>query len=206
MFYSINQFPFLISIREKVNEISQEFKNAIDKITQMKEFMESKEPELYSHVWYWGKETGILKEQIGYDSRPDNGSWGAFPLFKVGFPIKWYNVYETFPITIKLVESVPEVYFSCFMRLSPGAVTKPHKHALSNLVFHLNIFDLDKGSIIECGDKKVFLKNKGDYAIFNYKNTHKSENLSSIDRVHLVIDFKYPIESSQLELMQERIL
>jgi hypothetical protein len=206
MFYSINQFPFLISIREKVNEISQEFQNAIDKLPQLKEFMQNKEPELYSHVWYWAKETEILKEYTGYDPRPDNGAWGAFPLFKEGFPIKWYNVYEIFPVTIKLVESVPDVYFSSFMRLSPGASGKPHKHAFSHLIFHLNLFDLDKGSIIECGNQKAFLKKKGDYAIFNYKNTHNSENMSSIDRVHLVIDFRYPIDSSQLELMQERIL
>jgi hypothetical protein len=199
MFYSINQFPFLESIRSRVDEIAVEFNEAKKELPQLSEFMLSRKPELYSHTDYWTKETGITEDKIGYDAR--NGTWGAFPIFKEGFPIKWYSVNDFFPTTIKLIESVPDVYFSSFMRLSPGSKAAPHQHQLSHLIFHLALFDNKIGSSLTCGDSTIHFRNKGDYAIFDYRNIHSSENYGLEERIHLTIDFRCKIERSELILI-----
>lgn len=186
MFYDINNYPFLKPIQDNIDVIVDEF-NAQKKKELMQDFLNSTIPEIKSHTQYWIKEGGFDETQIGYDAR--DGSWASFPLFKKGFPIKWYNVNESFPETIKLIESVPNVNFASFFRLGPNSGAKRHQHLQSNLIFHLCLTDLNNDSELECnGEKKIFRK-KGDWCLFNYSLPHSSFNFATENRINLVIDF-----------------
>ncbi len=188
MFYDPSKLDFLRLLTENVDVISEEFIWAKDKIAELKKFMNDENPELFSHVDHWTIETGIHSDILGYDSR--NGAWGAFPLFKVGFPIKWYDVEDYFPKTLALIENVPDVFFSSLVRLGPQSGTKKHRHSIPHLVFHLSLLDHDNGgSYITCGEEKIDFSKKGDFCLFDYRVEHSSFNHSDVDRVNLVVDF-----------------
>jgi hypothetical protein len=186
MFYPIEKYPILKSIQEKNALIVSEFNSQKEK-EFMKNFMTAKLPDLNSHTEYWIKEGGFDETQIGYDAR--DGSWASFPLFKKGFPIKWYDVEECFPETINLIRAVPGVNFASFFRLGPNSGAKRHSHLPSNLIFHLCLVDLDKDSELECNNVKTVFRKKGDHCLFNYSLPHSSFNFSNENRINLVIDF-----------------
>ncbi len=203
MFYRIEQFPYLQKIREHCSLISREFETAVGALPELNDFMQKKLPETYSHIDYWIRETGIDEETVGYDSR--KGIWGAFPLFKEGFPIKWYDVNVHFPRSISLVSGVDKVYFSSFMRLGPGSGTAAHAHKLSHLIFHLALFDNPGGSELTCGTQTAYFEKQGDYCIFDYSNLHSSQNHGTLDRIHLTVDFRCEKPRELLLPMQERV-
>lgn len=186
MFNDIQSYPFLKVIHSKTEIIVKEFNSQKGK-EFMKNFMTAALPEINSHTDYWIKEGGFDETQIGYDAR--DGSWASFPLFKNGFPIKWYDVDECFPETIKLIRAVPGVNFASFFRLGPNSGAKRHSHLQSNLIFHLCLVDLDNDSELECNDVKTTFRKQGDHCLFNYSLPHSSFNYASIDRINLVIDF-----------------
>lgn len=186
MFQSIDAFPELLKIKSSFETITKEFELQRDR-ELMKEFILSALPDIHSHTQYWIKEGGFDETQIGYDAR--DGSWASFPLFKKGFPIKWYDPESTFPETLKMIQSVPGVNFAAFFRLGPGSGAKRHTHIQSNLIFHLCLTDLDADSELECDGKKTFFRKKGDHCLFNYSLPHSSFNPSHQNRINLVIDF-----------------
>lgn len=189
MFYSIDNFPFLKPFIDQADLISTEFSTARKNVQALNAFMLDELPELYSHTDYWSKETGIDGDTLGYDAR--NGTWGAFPIYKKGFPIKWYDVNKELPIISSLLKDVPELSFSSFMRLGPNSGTAPHAHKLSHLIFHLALFDNPDTSFLKCNEEEITFSKKGQYAIFDYSNMHSSFNSGKIDRVHLTIDFDF---------------
>lgn len=186
MFYPIDNYSFLKNIRDNVDVIANELTAQLGQ-DLMADFINSKVPELNSHTHYWIKEGGFDETQIGYDAR--DGSWASFPLFKKGFPIKWYEVEKIFPETHHLISQVPNANFASFFRLGPNSGAKRHQHLQSNLIFHLCLVDLDKDSELECNGEKVIFRKKGDWCLFNYSMPHSSFNHSTNDRINLVIDF-----------------
>jgi aspartyl/asparaginyl beta-hydroxylase (cupin superfamily) len=186
MFYPIDKFPFLEQIRRNVDAIAMEFEAQM-KTPLLHNFMHSEEPEIHAHSDYWIKEGGFSSGQIGYDAR--DGSWGSFPLYKKGFPIKWYDVEKTFPKTFANVMTVPNVNFSAFFKIAPGAGTKEHKHAQQNLIFHLCLFDIEGHSVLTCNGEEKVLSKKGDCAVFDYSKAHSSFNFAKQTRINLIIDF-----------------
>lgn len=186
MFQPIDKYPILEKIKSSFEIIANEFE-AQKNEELMKNFMISALPDIHSHTQYWIKEGGFDETQIGYDAR--DGSWASFPLFKKGFPIKWYDSEKIFPETIKLINQVPGVNFAAFFRLGPDSGAKRHTHVQSNLIFHLCLTNLDADSELECNGEKTYFRKKGDHCLFNYSLPHSSFNSSSQNRINLVIDF-----------------
>lgn len=189
MFYDIRLFPFLESIVSNVDAIAHEFELRKNE-PFMADFVNAPLPELKSHTEHWIKESGIDAANTGYDAR--DGSWSSFPLYKKGFPIKWYDAENSFPVAFKHILNVPGVNFSSFFRLAPGSGTKEHAHKLSNLIFHLCLFDVEGDSVLSCDGEDKIIKKKGDYAIFDYSKPHSSFNYGKNDRINFAIDFSHP--------------
>lgn len=186
MFYDVHNFPFLVSIIEQSEILCLEFEQQ-KKTSLLHGFMNDDLPEIHSHTDYWIKEGGFAAEQIGYDSR--NGTFGTFPLFKKGFPIKWYNLHETFPLISNAILSVPNVNFATFTRIAPNSGVDKHTHLQSNLIFHLCLTDVDGTSILNCNGEERVISKKGDYVLFDYSMPHSSFNYGKADRINLAIDF-----------------
>lgn len=186
MFYDIKQFPFLQTILDNIDIIIEEFENSTN-IELLNDFKHNDYPEINSHILYYAKDQSITLEDLGYDFR--NESWGAFPLYKNGYEIKWYNVLEHFPKTLQLISNVPNTYFSAFVKLIKNNGILPHKHNDKNIIFHVCLYDLDGYSELYCGEQKKVLKNKGDWAIFDTSIEHHSFNFSNTNRINFVVDF-----------------
>lgn len=187
MFYDIKKFPFLKELVDNVDLFADEFSRQKEQAF-ISDFLNAPLPELNSHSQYWIKENGIDSSQIGYDAR--DGSWSSFPLYKKGFPIKWYNVEETFPLIHQRIKNVPKLNFSAFFRLAPDSGTKEHQHTASNFIFHLCLFDVDGESVLTCDGKEKVIRKKGDYALFDYAKPHSSFNFGKTDRINLIVDFE----------------
>ena len=187
MFYDIKQFPFLQEILDNLDSIIEEFEKVKNK-ELLSDFIHNDYPEINSHILYYAKDQSITLEDIGYDFR--NESWGAFPLYKNGFEIKWYNVLQHFPKTSQLISKVPNTYFSAFVKLTKNKGILPHQHHDKNIIFHVCLYNLYGYSELYCGNEKKVLKNKGDWAIFDASVQHHSINFSNTDRINFVVDFQ----------------
>lgn len=187
MFYEIENFPFLKNMVNNVDLFAEEFLRQKGQ-PFISDFLNAPLPELNSHSQYWIKENGIDSSQIGYDAR--DGSWSSFPLYKKGFPIKWYEVEKAFPLISEGISKVPDLNFSAFFRLAPGSGTKEHRHAAANLIFHLCLSDVDGESVLACDGKEKIISKKGDYALFDYSKPHSSFNSGKTDRINLIVDFR----------------
>ncbi|HCN37867.1 MAG TPA: hypothetical protein DIS94_09165 [Bacteroidetes bacterium] len=193
MFYDLKNFPFLKCLVDNVELYSNEYLALRDSSMYMKEFLdcppERTPDETPSHLTYWALENGLKPEQTGYDLR--NGEWTAFPIYKDGFPVKWYDACSAIPKTYDKVLKIPGIYFAAYFRLAPGAGTKDHSHTQSHLVFHLLLEDLKDGvSVMRCGNEERILAKKGDWCLFDYSVRHSSDNFAKSDRVNLAIDFR----------------
>lgn len=189
MFYDIEKFSFLKEIIRNTDMLVDELESQRHE-PFMANFFSPTLPDLNSHTQHWIRENALESEQIGYDTR--DGSWASFPLYKKGFPIKWYDAESSFPKTLKSILSVPEVNFSAFFRITPGSGTKEHAHKESNLIFHLCLSDVEGESIINCNGVEKSLSRKGDHCLFDYSLPHSSTNKGKKDRINLIIDFKNP--------------
>lgn len=191
MFYSINHLDFLQNILKNVDIIQREFLYARKQVPELEKFISDGLPEIHSHLAHWLKENNLDWESLGYD--PRNGAWGAFPVFKTGYPIKWYDAPNIFPETFKLINATPNTYFASFMRLKQNSITATHAHSIKgHLIFHVSLFDLDNYSAITCGKETITISKKGDYCLFDYAEDHGSANYSNTDRVNFSIDFVVP--------------
>jgi hypothetical protein len=186
MFYKIEDFSFLIEICKQLKSIQAEFEaqrhNPI-----LRDFYFDKNPVIHSHTEYWIKEGGFDADTVGYDSRI--GTFGSLPLYKTGFPIKWFDVHSLFPSIIQHIIDVPNVNFAAFSRLGPNSGLDEHVHAQSNLIFHLCLTDTEGHSVLRCNGEERILSKPGDYALFDYSLPHSSFNYGKADRVNLAIDF-----------------
>ncbi len=192
MFYNPLKLDFLLPIIQNVDIIAEEFISAKTKIPELSQCMNDESPEIFPHLDHWTRDTGIHAEILGYDSR--NGTLGAFPLYKVGFPIKWCNVEDYFPQTLALLKDIPNLFFSSLVRLGTKSSIASHYHSIPHLVFHISLLDhKNGGSCITCGNEMVNFSKKGDYCLFDYRVEHSSFNHSDKDRINLLIDF--PISS-----------
>jgi aspartyl/asparaginyl beta-hydroxylase (cupin superfamily) len=189
MFYDIKDFPFLENIVANTDLLALELESKMN-LPFMANFFATTLPDLNSHTEHWIRENGLEAEQAGYDAR--NGSWASFPLYKKGFPIKWYDVNTEFPETISLINSIPKVNFAAFFKITPGSGTQEHVHLESNLIFHLCLSDVGGESVITCNGKNKIIKQKGDFCLFDYSLPHSSFNYGKKDRINLIIDFNRP--------------
>lgn len=189
MFYDIKEFPFLEAILRDTDKLAAELEAKM-KLPFMENFFATTLPDLNSHTEHWIRENGLEASQSGYDAR--DGSWASFPLYKKGFPIKWYDVHDSFPETIARIERVPSVNFAAFFKITPGSGTLEHAHNESNLIFHLCLSDVGGESVITCNGEQKIIRQKGDWCIFDYSLPHSSFNSGSKDRINLIIDFKRP--------------
>lgn len=188
MFYNINDFPYLLNIKNDLDSILKDVNNAYLTNDYFKNFIDGKELFYSSHIEWYARDQGIHSEQLGIDIT-QNGAWSGFPLYKKNFPIKWYNPQEYFPAIIKHLTKVPNVYFSAIVKLQSKSNLLEHKHTNSHIAFHLCLYDLDDDSVITCNHKNTILRNKGDYAIFDTGLPHASYNNASIQRINLAIGF-----------------
>jgi hypothetical protein len=186
MFYDIEKFPFLKEIVRNADELADEFFSQMQ-LPFMADFISAPLPGLNSHTEHWIRENGLESTQTGYDTR--DGSWASLPVYKKGFPIKWYDVDTAFPKIISSVLSVPGVNFAAFFKITPGSGTKEHAHQESNLIFHLCLSDVGGESVMNCNGHEKIISKKGDWCIFDYSLPHSSFNHGKNDRINLVIDF-----------------
>lgn len=200
MFYSADNFPFLKSLIINVDTIAAEFLEAQNGIQDLKDFLSTEKHFSLSHVYYWAIETMGKDDYYPEDDHRDEGVWAGFPLYKENFPIKNYDVKKHFPVTISLIEKIPEAFFASYMRLTPQGLISTHQHKMPNLIFHLSLFDNPGGSVMICGNQKLSITKKGDYALFDYRIPHSTKNNGSVDRINLVIDFRTSINRETLIL------
>jgi hypothetical protein len=189
MFYDVNDFSFLRPFLERSALLSEEFRKQAG-TPLLHNFMHATQAEIHSHVDYWIKEGGFAEEQIGYDAR--DGSWSSFPVYKKGFPIKWYKAEETFPLLSSMLQDVPGLNFSALFRIAPQSGSKEHTHQQKNLIFHLCLCAPEGESVILCDGEKKVLSRRGDHVLFDYSRPHSSFNYGTKDRINLVIDFSFP--------------
>ncbi|HRG00713.1 MAG TPA: aspartyl/asparaginyl beta-hydroxylase domain-containing protein [Bacteroidia bacterium] len=187
MFIDYTQYPFLNKFVDNINTISDEFEQANTSLKDLHLFVNDVNPTIFNHVDYWIKDNRFHPDDIGYEAR--EGIWGAFPLYKMGYPINWYNVKEHFPKTYELLKTVPNLNFASFMRLDSQAKTMPHKHQMKNNIFHLLLNDLDKPCFFNVNGQETSLQFKGDALLFDYSLEHSSFNASSDTRITFTIDF-----------------
>lgn len=188
---NLHSYPYLQQFIDNVEEISNEYNTAYSNINELKCFFKDNEmPAVYNHFDYWVKESGFDRGDIGYDARGEKPV-GAFPIFKKGFPINWYNVQEHFPLINKMLMSVPGLHFAQFSIMSPQSHILPHKHKVSgSRIFHINLFDLDGVAEFKAGNDTIHLIKRGDFFLFDPVNVHESKNLSNSYRVNLMFDFR----------------
>ena len=112
---NLQRYPYLQAFIDNVGLIADEYKAASSNLNELKYFFKNDEmPTVYNHFDYWVKESGFDTGDIGYDARGEKPV-GAFPLFKKGFPINWYNVQEHFPLIYKMLMDVPGLHFAQFI-------------------------------------------------------------------------------------------
>ncbi len=198
MFYSVENFPFLKPFLANIDAIIAEFNAARNEIQDLKDFLNAKEHFSLTHIYYWAIETMGKDDYYAEDDHRDEGVWAGFPLFKENFPIRNYDVKKYFPITISLIEKIPEPFFASYMRLSPQGLISTHQHKMPNFIFHISLVDNPEGSVMVCGDQQVVLTKKGEYALFDYRIPHSTKNHGSIDRINLVIDFRSDVDRQGL--------
>jgi aspartyl/asparaginyl beta-hydroxylase len=199
MFYDIKDFPFLQEILNEVKSIVYEFEKN-KSLDLLQDFILNEYPEISSHILHYAVDQKISKEDLGYDFR--NESWGAFPIYKDGFGIKWYSVKDIFPVALSNALKTPNPYFSAFLKLAKKKSIKAHKHAGKHLIFHVCLNNLDGYSEIYCGDEKRVLKNIGDWVIFDTFTSHHSCNFSNTDRINFVVEFPYDFEKLNCKIEQ----
>jgi hypothetical protein len=191
MFYNIEQFPFLVNIKNNLNVIINEFNHQYKSTPLLDEFTnyppDKPLNERTKQIENWVFQNGFHPNQTGYDSR--NGEWTAFPLLKKDESIDWYDAKVSFPQTLELVKNIPSLNLAAYFRLAPNAGTKEHKHTQKNLIFHICLSDLEGESNISCDGKTITLKKKGDYCLFDYSKVHSSFNYDIKERINLAIDF-----------------
>ena len=96
MFIELDQFPQLQNMVKHVDILAVEFENQYKKTSLLHEFLTSKPGQFVpTHIEYWTRENGIYPDQIGYTA--EDVALVAFPIFKKGFPIKWYDPQTAFP-------------------------------------------------------------------------------------------------------------
>lgn len=187
MFYSIDNYTEIKNIVAEYKTIKEEFYSQKNNDLIQKFLTCKPGTPLSEHIGYWARESSISPEQIGYTE--DDVAIVALPLFKKGFKIHFYNVAETFPKLMPMLEKIPGINFAAFFRLAPGEIVLEHAHSQKNLILHLCLTDLDGDAIITCAGKKRKLRMSGDHCLFDYSQPHSSENLSTIERINLIIDF-----------------
>lgn len=186
MFIEHSEFNFLNIIINNIDIISEEFE-AASKTEFLSAFLNEKNPTIYNHVEYWIRDNKFHPDNIGYEVR--DGVWASFPLYKIGFPINWYNPKEYFPRTLALLKATPALNYASFMRLDAGSLVTPHKHLMKNYIFHVLINDLDGECEFSVENSRKSLKKKGDALLFDYSKEHSSVNKSSKSRITFTVDF-----------------
>lgn len=202
MFYDFENIDYLKRMIENVDLIQNELLKAMKSVPELNDFMNDDMPVIHSHLEHWLRENKLDLETLGYD--PRNGSWGAFPIFKKGFPIKWYDSPKEFPEIFKLINGVPNPYFASFMKLRANSITKEHAHNMpGHLIFHINLFDIDNYTVLKCGDETMSFSKKGDSCLFDYNLSHAPSSFSKDNRINFAIDFIVP-DKFQLIPLKDR--
>lgn len=187
MFIDYNKIEFLRNIVVNVNDLSGEFIKAQNQLVELKKFVNDSDPIFHHHVDYWIRDNKFHPDDVGYEVR--EGVWCSFPLYKMGFPINWYDLKTIFPVTYNILSTVPNLNFSSYMRLDPNAKTTSHKHLMKNYIFHVLLFDLDAPCVFYVNGKEKSIQKKGDAVLFDYSLEHSSHNTSTFKRFDFTIDF-----------------
>lgn len=188
MFYNPNNYPFLKKFEDNIDVIKAELNAALTMEKKLDSIFYPQISDIDYYTDYWVKDNGFHPDQIGYDIRV--GEYSTFAIFKKNFPVKLFDVNVLFPKTIEMLNSVPNLYYSGFFKMSPKTELLPHTHTRSHLIFHLLLENLENGEcILSCENETAKLKNAGDSALFNYGKNHGSINTSETDRINFIIDF-----------------
>jgi len=169
--FPIEKFPFLYPIQEAWEDILNEYKTAltIDSNSGMAS---------NGLVWPWP------------DKDLYNKGWKAIGLVYKGRDDYHYTkmVRDLFPITNKLVKSIPGVYIAGFSILEPKTRIYPHT-GYTTAVYrsHLGLIT-PKGAWIEVAGEKVEWE-QGKMFVFDDTVTHNAYNGSDEERVILMVDF-----------------
>lgn len=190
MFYDVNDFPFLLKIKERVDDIREELNIAIKKDDVVRKLLDVDDELLDHYTNYWVLDNGFHTAQTGIDIR--NGEYFAAAIYKKGFPIKHFDALDLFPKTLKLLNEVEGIEFAGFFKLCRNSKAKMHEHNRKHLVFHMMLNDLADGKYtVTCNGESKSYTEKGSTVIFDYSYIHGAENSSSLsDRLNLLIDFK----------------
>ena len=187
MFISTDKFPFLAQVAIQAETIYNELRNALqhdaDARKAMKEQMFMDFP---SNQWAW--ESGINRENVGYDLR--DGNFSMLAIYKKNDNVAIVDRSDLFPKTMSLLSSFENPYYIAFSFLHPGSHLKPHAHIRSHYVYHVLLQDLQDGDCeMICGNEKKYLKKAGDHLLFDYSLMHETFHRASNLRVNLMVDF-----------------
>jgi beta-hydroxylase len=172
--YPIQNFPFLEPIREAWEDILNEYKSAltIDSNSGMAS---------NGLVWPWP------------DKDLYNKGWKAIGLVYKGRDDYHYTqmVRDLFPLTNRLVKSVPGVYIAGFSILEPKTRIYPHTGYTGDVYrSHLGLI-CPKGAYLEVEGERIEWE-QGKMFAFDDMKTHNAYNGSDEERVILMVDFERP--------------
>ena len=185
-FYNIDDFGYLKYFKDHFSQIQEEYQNAQNLIPEFHAFINNENCEFPSHTLYWLEENGI------YDD-PRNGIWEAFPVYKNGFPVKWYDAPSTFKTLFKGFDNIPGFKSCFFFKLGPDSETFEHSHIDNNLIMHISMQDTNGPCILNCEGEDRSLAKVGDSLLFNNSKKHYTYNKGTADRISLIIDIASPL-------------
>lgn len=115
-----------------------------------------------------------------------NQGWDAVGLIFQKYPL-FYNIVKC-PITVGLINQVPDVYIAGFSVLKPGTIIYPHMGYTEDVWrCHLGLI-CPEGAWIKVGDERYDWK-EGEMTVFDDTILHEAQNNSDQTRVILIIDF-----------------
>jgi aspartyl/asparaginyl beta-hydroxylase (cupin superfamily) len=173
LFYDVNDvFPEL----EKIHKLRPHIMNEVNNVIK-----------LQSQWNDW-------PEKDLYDGK---GTWKIFPLYAFGI---WVDENcKVMPKLAKFIKSIPKLKLATLSKLSPGMKLIPHqgwgKHSNNVLRAHYGLIVPEKQCYIKVSDEtreKIKFHKNDEWMVFDDSKTHMAENMSSIDRIVLILDIERP--------------
>lgn len=183
MFFPLQRFHFLPPIRDSLTAIQGEYLRYAQH--EPIRFVEREAIAIQASMW--AEDSGAHPSQTGFF--PVDGDWDPIAVYKKEGQNRSFENFGPFPILWSLCSTIPQLNFVGFFRLSSGTKVLPHTHLESNIIFHMNLFELGGPCEMGCGNEYQVLSNPGDSVCFDYSNEHWTKNLSPSTRVNLVVDF-----------------
>ena len=136
----------------------------------------------------------IIKNDFFFERLADNG-WKRFYL-------KWYGPTDPLakqicPLTVALLDKMPNVHLAFFSILEPGSVIKPHSGPFRGIYrYHMGIITPnDENCFIRIGGQKYSWRD-GEDVLFDDTYFHEVRNDTDKIRIVLFIDVQRPMATS----------